>query len=1480
MHVGWPEDTPDALTALTPASGVIGRVIAAGGPEIVADTQHDPDYVPFPAPSRSQMVVPIQSGGVIEGVINLESKLPDAFTPAQLSYVQALADQATIAIRNAQAYAEQVKERREAAARVTQLAKLSEINRAFRANQPLAYILEEIAFAIQESVGFNLVLLSIVEQGQLHRITGAGIPLVELSEIRQRHQPLEALEVMLQPQFRLSDSYFIPTEERQVWADQYNIIVLESILGRPAKDNPQAWQQEDLLLTPLKDAEGHIIGLLSVDAPINGLRPDMQTITTLELFANQAATVIENSNLFEELQRHTTHLKLSSRLSARISSILNPTELIGEVVNLIAQTFSYYHVQIYQPDDLHPGRLVFQSGAGVADVNYKEIPPHRHLPLDDSCIIGWVANHQQPLRLNDVSADARFLPAPHLPDTRSEMAIPITVAGNLAGVLDIQHNQPNAFSRETQENLQTLVDQFAVAVQNAHLFDDALQREQLSSALGSAGLTLNATLDLEAITDVICEEAVSTFKVDAALLWLTEDRQAKGVAGAGLYASAFIGQTVLLDDQTAFSAKIIRQHRARFINYVSRPLPDVPLPADYTLQAVIGAPLVVRDSVLGVLLLLDYQTPNRFDVQDRISVTLFTNQAAISLENARLVDRLNRFTEDLEQRVERRTEELRLERDRVDTLYKLARGLSSSLDLDRILNEALGLLSQSIPITQGAILLVDDATGTLIYRAALGRIRGLPRGGQPTRYRTGVGLAGKILETREPLLEGNLPANKDWLPDGKPLRHHSVLGVPLVTGYEVVGVLMLFHTEADYFSPDHLRLVKAAAPIIATAINNAGLYNLISDQVERLGVLLSTVRAEARKNEAIIKGIADGVLVLDEDQTIQLVNPAAATILGRNQGQLQNSKLAYLVTNSPESAEERFTYELERIIATSQLVEAETPPVEDMSQPAPYRIEIEDKVILVILSTVTLSPNAPASTLIVLRDISREAELDRIKNEFISTVSHELRTPMTSIKGYTDLLATDKVGELTDMQRKFVQVIKNNADRLTALVNDILDISRIDTGRVRLDLQHTPVPALVNSVVTSLSTQIQEKALSLTLNIPEDLPPVFADANRVTQILVNLVSNAIKYTQPHDSITITATATEKCVQIDVADTGLGIAAEDLAQVFNRFFRAERDDASLVGGTGLGLPIAKMFIEMMGGEIWVDSALNEGTTFSFTLPLEDQRLEETEVVSAISDRRRILAVDDNIDILNLLKHNLEQEGYSVLTTLRGRRVLEMAKKYRPSLITLDIMLDDADGFDILEQLKADPQTKDIPVVIASVLADARQRGMALGAAGYIVKPFDKEQVLDMVGRLVDTLRLDNVASTVNNILVVDDDKDIVNWLTTELTDNGFAVTGVNNGAEALHLAQAAPPDLILLDMKMPGMDGFTVIKKLKKNQATAQIPVIVITGSSIDSRSDTIKMLGLGAGNLITKPFSLNDLVSEIKRLETPAGQSTIQGAHQ
>lgn len=1376
-------------------------------------------------------------------------------------------------------------------------------------------------------------------------------------------------------------------------------------------------------------------------------QPDCYTpddIEGLQVIANQASVALQHVQLFETTERnmselswlheavqHTSQIRLFSQISSHISAILDSADLLNEVVNLIANAFDYYYVQIYQIDAFDTTRLVSKNGAGRAQTGEYAVIPEIRFEIDDNSVVGWVATHRKALRVNRVGQEIRYQPNPNLPETQSEIALPLRGARGIFGVLDIQQDQADAFDADDTFNLQALADQLAVAAENARLYAEAVQREQLSSALSQAGLMLNERLDTAQTSEVICQEAVKAFQVHSAYLWLVEGDHIRGVAGSGQNIDLFRGEVVPISDSAVMGARIIQSRQAEFLNEVDFTADKISLELvdRFNVRSLLGVPLVSRNRTLGAIMLLDCENPNRFSLEDQTSATVLANQAAIAIDNARLfeqeqqrvqeLDILNQtgqainattdvrtlmnvvykqlsklmntesmyvafydadtkmlefplvkggneehweprqagnglaeyiishkvplllnddiakqaaelgvqdidqatkswigvpmiigditkgvialqdYTQnhaysahdvnvlstiaaqtavalqntqlvaDLESRVNRRTEtlevtsmQLREERDRVDVLYHIARELSASLDLDRVLNQTLRLIDHAINISKGSILLASSATGQLMYRAAVGRDKPLPRGGKETPYRKGEGLAGHIMETVKPLIISNLSADEVWIPDDNNDEYQSVMAVPLVTGFDVLGVMLLFHTVQNYFTEDHLNLVTAAAPMIATAISNADLFTLVTEQSERTGVLLNRAQTEAKKNEAIIEGIDDGVLVIDIEDTIQLVNPAAATMLGLTKDALTLQALSVISSSEPETIDGQVAQALYDIVITEQH------QIHTEDESFTTRISVGNKSIDVILTSITFGTdhNALPSTLVILRDVSREAEVDRIKNEFISTVSHELRTPMTSIKGYIDLLVGNKVGDLSDTQLRFLNTIQSNADRLTVLVNDILEVSGLDAGQVKLEPVSVNIANLAKRVITNIDVQVQEKELKLMLDIPDDLSRVYADPDRVTQILDNLVTNAVKYTRLGDEITVSIFEVHDMVQVNVSDTGLGISPDDKKRVFERFFRAELENESLVDGTGLGLSIAKMFVELMGGQIWVESELGVGSTFSFTVPKQTE-IRAIEISDIPADKRRILIVDDNEEILMLLKLQLEEVGFDVLTVSDSKDVIPKAITYQPSLITLDIILEEGkDGFEVLEALKAAPQTKEIPVVIASVLPNIRNKSLALGASDFLVKPFEKNQVLRTVHRLVETVEDNKALSNISRVLIVDDDIDIVSWLTNALTEHNFDVYKAFSGQEALSLIDEQPPDLILLDLKLPDLDGFTVIEMLRAQETTANIPVIVITGSSENEIHERIKVLE--EERVITKPFSFQDLVSEIKRLES------------
>ena len=814
-------------------------------------------------------------------------------------------------------------------------------------------------------------------------------------------------------------------------------------------------------------------------------------------------------------------------------------------------------------------------------------------------------------------------------------------------------------------------------------------------------------------------------------------------------------------------------------------------------------------------------------------------------------------------------QELDRARKRADTLYRIVSELSATLDLDRVFARALRILAEALGAQQGLILLLDQGSETLYVRATLDTSQPVPPGGLPTRLKKGSGLAGRVLETREPVLLIDAWEDDRWreAPDFH-IDARSLAVAPLALGGgDVLGVLIVGHRQTGFWDQEDLQLVVATATQVAAAIGNAELYAFITDQADQMGGMLQTMQAEARRNRAILESIADGVLVLDPKGRVLLVNPAAEEMLGLSAMVLEGQHLRHMLGLGDMATKRALADQLYAELRSQLEV---LNGVVALSDSKSVRLESDRTTLAVNIAPLIFTLGEPPGLVAAMRDVSREAEVERLKNEFISTVSHELRTPMTSIKGYTDLLFLGMAGGLSDAQRSFLQIIKTNADRLTALVNDILDISRIETGRLRLTIEALDLGKLISQAVTSFREQYRAKGLTLEWQVPKDLPEVRGDAGRVSQVLVNLIANAWQYTPAGGRVTVSAHADDGSVQVDVTDTGIGIAPENLNRVFDRFFRANHSLVQEVEGTGLGLSIVKMFVEMLGGQVWATSEPGAGSTFSFTLPLMEAEVQEavviepplisTESPAFLRRRPKILLVESDRDLALELRHRLDAEGYQVLLAGTGEDALWLAREEQPQLVTIDIMLPDIDGFGVLEKLKQHAHTAPIPVIIVSLLRGLEQDGYTLGAVDYLIKPFQEEQLLESVRFVMSA----QDPPQDGDLLVVDDDPDILELLARMLNFHGYQVRTAFNGWEALACVEESPPAAILLDLKMPRMDGYEVIQHLKQNRTTRFIPIIVITASPVDKERDRVRILGTGSSQYITKPLSIETLVKEIR----------------
>ena len=405
---------------------------------------------------------------------------------------------------------------------------------------------------------------------------------------------------------------------------------------------------------------------------------------------------------------------------------------------------------------------------------------------------------------------------------------------------------------------------------------------------------------------------------------------------------------------------------------------------------------------------------------------------------------------------------------------------------------------------------------------------------------------------------------------------------------------------------------------------------------------------------------------------------------------------------------------------------------------------------------------------------------------------------------------------------------------------------------------------IVQTVSDTMQQKIMEKEQTLSVDIAPEAARVVGDKGKLMQVLTNYVSNAYKYTQAGGDIRIDISKQGELARVAVIDNGFGISPEDQEQLFTRFYRVDNSMTREVGGTGLGLSIVKKVIELQGGDVGVESALGEGSTFSFTVPLADQRSEirdqrpDDHATMRADDHATasgsILVVEDDPDIARLIAHHLQQAGYQVHTAHTAEDALAYLEQNLPDLITLDIDLPGMHGDELADQLKANPATQDIPILVLSVLYDD-PASVQFGAYA-LPKPIEQEELLATVSELLQD-------SGRGPVLVIDDDADVRRLLKTALEKQGFDVKTAADGESGLGQAAEQRPGLILLDMRMPGMDGFAVLRALKEDPSTVDIPVIAMTGSPDLKTTARARVLALGASDFIAKPFDMDMLVEEI-----------------
>jgi len=529
--------------------------------------------------------------------------------------------------------------------------------------------------------------------------------------------------------------------------------------------------------------------------------------------------------------------------------------------------------------------------------------------------------------------------------------------------------------------------------------------------------------------------------------------------------------------------------------------------------------------------------------------------------------------------------------------------------------------------------------------------------------------------------------------------------VPLLVADKNFGMIGLVLTEDYVLNADDERFFNILASQLALFVENDRIKQAITDKRNQL--------------EAILQSMAGAVLATDVTGNVLFINPVAEIFLG-----IKNEEV--LGKNLNETIRQQEVKDL---------------PATFRAQKGEYLVtELElandndgmKRIIRANMSKVRNYLGNDIGTVIILYDITKEKEVDRMKTEFISITSHELRTPLASIKQAVALMINQVAGPVSEGQGEFLDIARRNTERLAMLINSLLDLSKIESGRMELERTKFEIDKIVEETAATLRPLAEDNKIELKCILFRNLPQIEGDKARVAQVLVNLISNALKFTPSGGVITI---STSLCgqdnnfAQISVQDTGVGIDRKDFDKLFQKFKQLDSSFSRKAGGTGLGLAISKQIVELHGGRIWVESELDKGSTFHFTLPLAAG---EKNI-----NGKKILVIDDEADICANVKASLEASDFQVLTAFSGHDGIVKAREYMPDLIILDLMLPVMDGFEVSKRLKADPYTSSIPIVVLTALDEEESIKWAFsaGVSGYLMKPFEEDALLSMVKQFI-------------------------------------------------------------------------------------------------------------------------------------------------
>jgi diguanylate cyclase (GGDEF)-like protein/PAS domain S-box-containing protein len=836
----------------------------------------------------------------------------------------------------------------------------------------------------------------------------------------------------------------------------------------------------------------------------------------------------------------------------------------------------------------------------------------------------------------------------------------------------------------------------------------------------------------------------------------------------------------------------------------------------------------------------------------------------------------------------------------MSVIYQNGLNVTKAKNLKQVLDEVLRSAMRLTETPAGSIALIEGDEMVMAAHKGLSKDFFKERSWRPRKK----GLTSYIL-THKGVVEFQDTRKEPILKGTRILKEgiRSLLATPLLLDSGIVGILYLDDFKPREFTDRHKNLIMLFSAIAAQAIEK---FRLLHDLEESLSYL-----------QGVLDDSQDMIATTDNEGKIVKFSKGGERILGYSADEAIGRKASSFYLDKEERArileilKERgaiYNYETKVLrkdgtpvdisLTISQLRDKSGNMIgtvgvsKDITEEKRMREELREKNMELQELTESLEEKVLERTR-ELERINRELRrANEIKARFIANMSHELRTPLHSIIGFSEVLLDRTFGDINEKQQKYVTNILTSGRHLLHLVSNILDLAKIEAGKVELSYETFPVKGVIDEVMTVIRTLAEKKLIELKMDISHEVTNFRADKVKFKQIFYNLLSNAIKFTHEGGKAGVRAERLintglfpwapqgQEFLKVSVWDTGIGIKPEEKERIFEEF--EQLDPSRSTEGTGLGLSLTRRLVDLHGGMIDVESTYSVGSVFNVYMPAVTPEIvvEERPVIPevipefpwAVEDAPLVLVVEDDLPTSELLTIHLTQAGYRVAHAYDGVEAIEKARELQPFVITLDIMLPQKDGWEVLQALKGDPETRDIPVVIHSII-DNRELGFALGAADYLVKPVDKATLLGKFEEL--SLSIKKKRYPVN-VLIITSDRNTGDHLRSLLENEGFLRHSAFDAEEGFDLALTIKPNVIMIDLDISppsfpplekgGAGGFDLIKRFKDNPALRGIPIFAITSSTI-SADESLQMVGQIERVLRKDALSSKELINHLRDLE-------------